>query len=663
MAIRAIILLYLFVILYDVKGQGIRDSVFELPQVHVRAERIFEKESAGMRQTLIDSLTMQQKVNASLSELLSENTSVFIKNHGRGALATASFRGTAPSHTGVSWNGINISSPMTGMVDFALVPVYIMDEMHLKHGTASIADQAGGLGGSISISNRPDWDNTFSTHYTQGIGSYKTYKEYLKVEGGNQEVQLRTRAYHNQSENNYTFLNRAIADVEDGRVTHPVDTNTHADYKNYGLLQEVYLRPGGNHLVSARWWGQWAQRTLPRATSFEGPDNTNLNEQSSIDQRFVTDWTFFTGSGKWLVRSGYSNKSLDYFQKNRVPGVGLLPAVYSESTSHSYLNHAAYTHQVNEFFSLEGSLDVNYYDVDSRDSVSRAGFRVDRIEYSLFFALRHSFRDRLNVNLMVRQNHTDNAWDPIVPYAGFDLKISQRHNLILKGSVARNHHQPSLNDLYWQPGGNPDLLPEKGMAYELGLQHEQAFENLLLRNEITFYRSDVDDWIIWVPGFKGYWEPTNIKRVLSEGVEVHSLLEGKTAGIAWRTSATYALTRAVNYGDPLVWGDNSYGKQLVYIPRHSGNLLIHMAWRGFQVNWQHNSYSERYTTSSNDVSRRDWLYPYHMNNVSLGKAFSIGMMDFSARLKINNLFNESYHSVLYRPMPGRNYMLLLQAGF
>jgi iron complex outermembrane receptor protein len=28
-------------------------------------------------------------------------------------------------------------------------------------------------------------------------------------------------------------------------------------------------------------------------------------------------------------------------------------------------------------------------------------------------------------------------------------------------------------------------------------------------------------------------------------------------------------------------------------------------------------------------------------------------------LKVYNLFNESYHSILYRPMPGRNYHLLL----
>jgi outer membrane receptor protein involved in Fe transport len=34
-------------------------------------------------------------------------------------------------------------------------------------------------------------------------------------------------------------------------------------------------------------------------------------------------------------------------------------------------------------------------------------------------------------------------------------------------------------------------------------------------------------------------------------------------------------------------------------------------------------------------------------------------MGLVVEFKVNNLFNESYHSVLNRPMPGRNYNLVL----
>ena len=108
-------------------AQGITDSLIHIEGVEIISSRVFIKESAGIRETHVDSSVIQNKMSVSLSDLLSESTSVFIKNHGRGALATASFRGTAASHTQVSWNGININSPLAGMVDFSMIPVYIGD--------------------------------------------------------------------------------------------------------------------------------------------------------------------------------------------------------------------------------------------------------------------------------------------------------------------------------------------------------------------------------------------------------------------------------------------------------------------------------------------------------------------------------------------------------
>ena len=222
-------------------SQGMQDSVYAIKEVAITKERIFVKEEAGMKETHVDSVVLQNKASLSLSDLLSENTTVFIKNHGRGALATASFRGTSPSHTQVSWNGMNINSPMAGMVDFSLIPVYIIDDLNLKHGSASLADRSGGIGGSINIDNRADWNKKFSLAYMQGIGSYSTFDEFLQLGLGNKKIQSKTRLYHNYSANDYTFENRSIAiiDPESGEISNPLDTNNHASYLRYGLLQEL----------------------------------------------------------------------------------------------------------------------------------------------------------------------------------------------------------------------------------------------------------------------------------------------------------------------------------------------------------------------------------------------------------------------------------------
>lgn len=643
-----------------IQAQGLQDSVFHILGVEVRAERVFEKESAGMKETEIDSVILREKVTLSLSDLLSENSSVFIKNYGRGALATASFRGTAASHTQVNWNGININSPMAGMVDFSLIPVYVIDDLNLKHGSASVADGSGGIGGSINISNTANWDNRSSVKYIQGFGSYKTFDEFLQLGFGNRRVQIKSRFYHNYSKNDFQFTSRGIGNLnpETGEVIHPIETNDNAIFSRIGQLHELYFRPEANQIWSLKYWGQYANRSIPRPISYEGPDNSNLNNQQDTDHKIVADWKFFRPQSKLHLRSGYSGKKLYYSQKNQVPGLGLVPAIYSESLQNSFFNTLSYSQDLNNDLSIESVLDLNLHKVSSRDTVKRTGFEKQRNEVSLLMAIRKNFAERLNLNLMLRQDVVDGQWVPFIPYLGFDFRVVKGAELILKGNVTRNYHQPTLNDLYWQPGGNPNLLPEEGFSVEAGLEYQQVFSRHFVQTELTVYRSDINNWIIWIPSTMGFWEPGNIKRVLSKGVEYSLQTAWSFRQFNYKIVGTYAYTSSVNYGDPLVWSDESYGKQLVYIPLHSGNLMLNLNYRNWFVTYQYNTFSKRYTTSSNDLTRRTPYYPYFMNDVAVGRDFQIRDISFTTELKIYNLFNETYHSILYRPMPGRNFTLV-----
>ncbi len=639
---------------------GIRDSIFELPQVEVRAFRIHSPEQAGMKQTSIDTSILLQKRQVSLSELLSQNSPVFIKSHGRGALATASFRGTSASHTQFQWNGIPINDPATGMVDFSLIPAFIIDDMVLLHGSASIADGGGGLGGSIRTVNVPGWKSGMNLDYTQSLGSYRSFGEYLHLGIGSQQLQYRMRAYHNQSDNNYRFVNRSVGHFEDGELIHPTDTNKHADYKHYGFLQELYYRPAQKHLLSIKWWSQWTDRGVPRVISYEGPANAMISRQADTDHRVVADWTYFTSKGRLLVRTAYAHKQMDYFVHNQLPGNNLLALVFSESRQENLFGKASYTHHFSESFTIENTLDVRHHSVLSFDTIAGTGYDQKRIEYSYLLAVRKRFFNSLNMNLMLRQERIDGRYAPLVPFAGVDWQLFGLENLTLYGNIACNYKQPGLNDLYWQPGGNPDLLPEEGFSYETGMRYHHQFENHSLQSSFNVFHSDIKNWIIWLPGAAGYWQPFNIRRVRSEGLEADLRMHGSFGALNYQAMAAYSLTNAKNYGDPGVWGETAYGKQLAYIPKHSGNLMLQIEFRDWWFGYQYNAYSERFTTSSNDISRRDWLYPYYMNDVSLGRGFDLGRFNASVEIKVNNLFDETYRTVLYRPMPGRNYLLVLK---
>lgn len=637
------------------------DSIISLPVANIFGNKIFLPEEAGMKTTRVDTVIMMDKITRDLSDLLAENTHVFIKDYGRGALATASFRGTAPSHTQVYWNGMNINSPMLGMVDFSLIPVYILDDVSLHHGTASIADGSGGLGGSINLQNTPQWGKNVDLRFLQGVGSFSTIEDFLSFSVGNDNFQSKSRAYWSYSKNDYTFLNKYKFDIdpETGDFVYPVDTNKNAEYQKLGFLQELYYRSGSGAVWSAKYWGQRSEREMPGVASYEGLEASRRNNLSEENHKIILNRTITKSGYSLALQSGLRYHYMNYYLKNYIPGYGYRNSVFSNSEEFSVLNKADFVLKLSNSLSVNASLSYNYYDVSTADTVSDAGYDTIRNDLSLYLSIRKQFFNVVNTNFMLRQGIVDGEVTPVTPFFGFDIMLNDARHIILKGNVAGNFHQPTLNDLYWLPGGNPDLLPEKGFSTELGAEALFQVSECQIIPDITIFYSDIDDWIIWTYSGKGYWNPMNIKRVVSKGMEASVDIKWECGNLKFVSIATYSFTQALNYGDPLVWGDQAYGKQLVYIPVHSGNLMFGVSWKKWSATWQHNSYSKRFTTSSNDLTRRASVYPYFMNDLKLGRDFSFRSIEMSAELKVNNLFDETYHSVLIQPMPGINVMFQL----
>ena len=109
----------------------------------------------GTQETKFDSLALKENIALSMADVLTFKSAVFVKNYGRATLSTVAFRGTSPSHTQVSWNGMKINNPMLGMTDFSMIPSYFIDDASLLHGTSSVNETGGGLGGSVKLSTRP----------------------------------------------------------------------------------------------------------------------------------------------------------------------------------------------------------------------------------------------------------------------------------------------------------------------------------------------------------------------------------------------------------------------------------------------------------------------------------------------------------------------------
>jgi len=618
----------------------------------------------GISKSEIDSLVLEKKALRSLSEVLAEHSPVFIKSYGRGTLATASFRGTAPSHTKVNWNGMEINSPMLGMTDFSLIPVYFADDITLFHGTGSMRETGGALGGLISLNTKPDPGKKYSGSFVQGIGSFGSLDNLLKINIGEKQFHSGTRIFYSHSDNDFTFINRDIidsVDMETGEKFHPVQKNKNAGYSQYGILQELYYRPGSRDMLKLSIWKQKSDRFIPGLTADESGSDGGKGQQADDILRLIAAWKHYGEKMQVEYLSGVNVQDLSYLFSSDVSGLGLLELVNSDASSISFSNRAEVSYNRDQSNVFHSRISWTADRVKSNEAVSMTGYDEHRHRTSFLISWNRQWGEKVRSAVSIGEEMSGNEWSPVLYNLSAEYHLLDNDRFYLQGGIARNVKFPGLNDLFFQPGGNPLLKNETGINKEIGLKRKIILPQVQYNFSMIFYHTGVNDWILWLPTFKGYWEPRNIERVEISGVECSVALSGTAGSVSYRVRTDYAFSSSKNQSGATGSADMSVGKQLPFIPLHSANILADVSGKGWSLTWLWNYFSERFVNSSNDYySSRDYLYPYFMNQLSAGKNFIISRCRADISLNINNLFNEEYRSVLQRPMPGRNYTLMLK---
>jgi iron complex outermembrane receptor protein len=185
----------------------------------------------------------------------------------------------------------------------------------------------------------------------------------------------------------------------------------------------------------------------------------------------------------------------------------------------------------------------------------------------------------------------------------------------LRGSVQRSYRMPSLNELYYNPGGNPDLKPENGWSLEGGYSFTRVWNSSLrLQHSLDAYTRWVNDWIIWLGG--AIWTPHNLAAVHSRGLQTDNELFWQMGAVSLKSGLSIAYTRATPTESYLP-NDQSIGKQIPYTPEWTGSASIGMNWKGWSVNYAHRFNGIRYIT----VDESDWLDPYSIGTVILSYSF------------------------------------------
>ena len=624
----------------------------------------------GVQRTRIDSAVLKENVSLSMADVLAFNSSIFVKSYGRATLSTVSFRGTSPSHTQVTWNGMKINSPMLGITDFSMIPSYFIDDASLLHGTSSVNETGGGLGGAVRLSTKPAQADGFGLQYVQGVGSFKTFDEFLRLTYGDDHWQLSTRAVYSSSPNDYKYRNRDkkenIYDDEMNIIGsyYPIERNRSGSYKDLHLLQEVYYNTGHGDRFGLNAWYINSNRELQMLTTDYGDAADFDNRQREHTFRGVLLWDHLRSDWKLAAKAGYIHTWMAY-DYERDPGNGIMQTMTrSRSRINTFYGQADGEYYLDKWL-FTASLTAHQHMVESRDkniilqqgNKAVVGYDTNRMELSSSLSAKWRPSDRVGVSAVLREELFGDTFSPLIPALFVDGVISQRGNIMAKASLSRNYRFPTLNDLYFLPGGNPDLRPERGWTYDAGLSFAVGRDGVYsLSGSASWFDSYISDWILWLPTTKGFFSPRNVKDVHAYGVELQSSLEvALSPSMQLTLDGTYSWTPSINEGEPMSPADKSVGKQLPYVPEHTATLTGRLTWRSWSLLYKWNYYSKRYTMSSNDLSLSGTLPTYFMNNVTLEKGLSFAWADLSLKLAVNNLFDEEYLSVLSRPMPGINF--------
>ena len=653
--IRRLLFILPFLFTLSLASVAQNDTIL-LDYVEISASAINNKVQEKAMERKIDTAIMQRLQTAPLSQLLIQHSPVYIKTYGPGGTASASFRGTTSSHTLVLWNGLQLNSPSLGEVDFSTIPVFFTDEISLQWGSKTSAN-SGGLGGVVNIANNQKFNEGLILDAKQTYGSFNTWGSYLTLGYSAKNVIARVKAYRNSSDNDFTYTNIAT-------IPHQEMKQKNADFVDYGVMPEVQIRMK-NSLLTLVSWNQWSHRNYPQIMP-NAFNNVKEFTDNDFSRNFIS-YKYYWNSGRVEVKSAYFHERQNYFLESYTSNGNPVSQMNTLNKSDVFRQIADLQQDLFKSWKLYAKIQWDSENVTSTDydndthvqtygrvSLQDAEHKTRNI-LSFYAAVDGKIYRDLDLRLTLRNDIVNDKSMGFFPTATLVYRMPFVEGLSFNAGYSHNYRNPTLNDLYWNPGGNENLKGEDGKTVDFDINYLYENVNFNLDFRTGLYYSKVNDWIQWVPTNYRYWMPRNVSEVLARGAEMHLKMNYRYALWTFSLSGNYVYSHTTDESEYAQQYDTD-GKQLIYIPKHHANAFVEVRWKTWNLNYTFEFTGERKTSMNDDEFFAYQLPFYTLHHVSFGKQLNRFRIEF----KINNLLNTDYQTILWRAMPGRSYEIYLE---
>ncbi|MEW5767390.1 MAG: TonB-dependent receptor [bacterium] len=580
-----------------------------LKQAEVTEEGIFELDevvvTAGRRPQLLADIPVSttlvtrediETANAlNVAEVIQQTAGVKVNSYGAmGAATTVTLRGSDAKQVLVLVDGRPVNTASLGTADLSMYPPDNIAKIEVIRGPFSALYGANALGGVVNIitqnaPQKPRWE--LNASYGEDQIYRLSYGNKFRDIGG-----LFTLSHQ------WSDGHRENSDCKGYQFTGRLD---------YDLGNDSAFALSAGHSEQ--------KKGVPGSTSWPSP---NARQD---DQRTWADFTCRReGKRSDLLFKAYFNRDWGNYRD---------PDAWGGPTDDV---------NINSRLGLNWQQDINFKETNiftwgidlqnDRADIQAIGEEKKLNNYALYLQDELNLLDLLTVTPGLRYDHHDIYGSQVNPRLSCLYQLNEQTDLRVSGG--RAFRAPTVNDLYWPGGGNPDLKPEKSVGYEIGAEHLFSF-GLLTR--ATFFSSEVEELMTWVPvpGDETHWHVVNVGQTKISGAEAEvkmKLPQNISAGI------TYTYLEAT---------DKETDKYLRYKPRHKAGLSLgYESTSGLRIN-----ISADYTDSVfSDKSNIERLNSYTLLNAHISQGLG---RDVELFLSGNNLLDEEYYLYEGYPMPGR----------
>ncbi len=653
----------------SVSAQQIADSL-ELPEIVIVEKTIDRELRSTAPMQVLTSKTIANLNALQLSDAVKFLSGVTVKDYGGiGGLKTISVRSLGAAHTGINYNGIQISDTQTGQIDIGRFSLDNIDNVTLVSGQSDqifMSARAFASASALNItSSAPKFtrDNKTNGKVSLKGGSFGLVNPAFNINNKISEKLSATLSGEWMSAHGrypYT-LHYGEAGVDSSSV----EKRENSDVNNLRLEGALYSTFSPNTDANLRLYYYQSSRGLPGATIYYNTEN--------YSKQRLWDRTFFAQghlghdfSSKWSIQANakYNKGYLRYLDPTFLGSEGKIEDIFNQQEMYGSVS---VLYKAFRRLSFSASTDWSHASMTAnRDSFANpkrvTGQSVIAAKWIHEYFLATASLLHTKTFEDTEQGEAAEDHSKFSPYISLSAKPFSQHDLRVRAFYKNSFRLPTFNDLYYPSVGVRKLKPEDANQLNLGITYSTSVNNIvpLIKLTADIYENRVKNKIIAYPtGNLHQWAMMNFGLVKIQGADFSA--EGAinvTNKADVVIGATYTYQEAVDKTDS---DKNTYNHQIPYTPKHSGSAraAVEMPWLNiaYSMLWS----GERYYNAYN--SERYLLKGYTDHTLSVSKSWQTILGRIEANAEALNILNKNYQIVHNYPMPGRSYRITITLNF